>query len=262
MHEDYFRAIESGATVITAGRRLARVLTQRFHEQQREQGRSVWNTPDILPLDAFLRRSWWDCVQGRESRFTLIDALQEQVVWEQAIRESPAGDSLLRIPETARQATEAWQLVEAYQLPLDGRFEATDDWSAFAAWARAFRKRCDSNNWLEPARLADVVADLARTGKLARPSKLFLAGFEELTPQQSDLLDALGGWSGFESPGFQPVPERWIFRDGTAEIRAAAVWARRLLEQNSSTQIGVIVSNLTSLRARVERIFRETLDPA
>ena len=130
MHEGCFRALESGATVITASRRLARVLTQGVHAGQREQGRSVWNTPDILPLGAFLKRSWWNYVRatdaGRETCATLLDELQEQVVWEQVIRESPAGDSLLRIPETAVRAMEAWQLVQAYRLPLDGRFEASD----------------------------------------------------------------------------------------------------------------------------------------
>src|SRR5579871_1476709 len=113
MHERCFRAIESGATVITASRRLARVLMTEFHAQQRAQGRSVWNTPDILPLGGFLARAWNNWVRGGGSAGTLLDPLQEQVVWEQAIRESPAGDSLLRIPETAQRAMEAWQLVQA-----------------------------------------------------------------------------------------------------------------------------------------------------
>ena len=192
---------------------------------------------------------------------TLLDPLQEQVVWEQAIRESPAGDSLLRLPETARHAMEAWQLMQAYRLPLDGRFEASDDWSAFASWSRAFRKRCAANNWLEAARLADVVADLVRRGELPMPANLFLAGFDELTPQQSDLFHALGAKTELETDSYQSEPERWILRDSTEETRAAAAWARRLLEQNPSAQIGVIVPNLTSLRGKVERIFRETLDP-
>ena len=85
----------------------------------------------------------WDA--SREACGTLIDDLQEQVVWEQVIRESPAGDSLLRIPETAKQAMEAWRLAQAYRLPLDGRFESSEDWAAFALWARAFRKRCAAN---------------------------------------------------------------------------------------------------------------------
>ena len=149
MHESYFRAVESGGTVITASRRLARVLTQQFHAQQREMGRSVWNTPDILPLDAFLKRSWSNHVWRGDPCGTLLDPLQEQVVWEEVIRESPAGDSLLRLPETAQHAMEAWKLMQAYRLPLDGRFEASDDWAAFASWSRAFRNRCSANNWLE-----------------------------------------------------------------------------------------------------------------
>jgi ATP-dependent helicase/nuclease subunit B len=263
MHEGSFRAIELGAVVITAGRRLARVLTGQFHSHQREQGRSAWNTPDILPLDAFLKRAWSNYVRGgdRQADAILLDGLEEQVVWEQAIRESPAGDSLLRLPETAQQAMEAWQLMQAYRLPLDGRFEGSNDWAAFASWSRAFRKRCAANNWLEAARLADAVADLAKRGELARPEQLFLAGFDELTPQQSDLFNALGEWTKVDTRSHQSEPERWILRDSAEETRAAAAWARRLLERSPSAQIGVIVPNLTGTRAKVERIFRETLDP-
>src|SRR5580700_7408680 len=261
MHEGSFRAMEPGATVITASRRLARVLTGEFHAHQREQGRSVWNTPDILPLDAFLKRCWGSYVWTAGPRIVLLDALQEQVVWEQVIRDSPAGDSLLRLPETAQQAMEAWRLVQAYRLPLDGRFEATDDWAAFAAWARAFRKRCVENNWLEPARLADVLADLIKRGELPQPAQLFLAGFDELTPQQSDLFNALGARVDVATHRFQSDPERWILRDYAEEIRAAAAWARRHLEQNPAGRIGVIVPNLSSVRAKVERIFRQELDP-
>ena len=62
MHEDCFRAIEAGATVVTASRRLARVLRQEFDFHQKALARSVWDTPDILPFDAFLGRAWRECV--------------------------------------------------------------------------------------------------------------------------------------------------------------------------------------------------------
>ena len=234
MHEGCFRAIESGATVITASRRLARVLTGEFHAYQREQGESVWNTPDILPLGGFLARAWSNWVRGGGSAGTLLDTLQEQVVWEQAIRESPAGESLLRLPETAQRAMEAWQLVQAYRLPLDGRFEASEDWEAFAAWARTFVRRCTARNWVEAARLPDLIAGLAGRGELPKPAKLFLAGFDELTPLQSDLLRALGGYTELETPNYQANPERWIFRDAMEETRAAAAWARRVLAGGSA----------------------------
>src|ERR1700686_5688794 len=134
MQEDCFRAVEAGATIVTASRRLARALRQEFDFRQKALARSVWKTPDILPFDAFLGRAWRDWVLSgaKPDSPVLLDALQEQCVWEQVIRDSPEGESLLRIPETAAQAMEAWQLFLAYRLPVGGRFEASDDWSAFA----------------------------------------------------------------------------------------------------------------------------------
>src|SRR5215472_18793806 len=153
MNDDSFRAIEDGATVVTASRRLARVLREEFDLHQRTLARSVWETPDILPLDAFLNRSWrdWALSGANPDAPVLLNGLQEQFIWEQVIRDSPEGDSLLRIPETAARAMEAWQLALAYRLPIDGRFEASDDWSAFAAWFRLFEKHRQANNWMEAA---------------------------------------------------------------------------------------------------------------
>src|SRR5579863_3723260 len=127
MHEEVFRAIQAGATLITVNRRLSRWFARAFHAHQRERGRSVWRMPDILPLDAFLRRAWNDLVWrgGGDNALALLVPAQEQVVWEQVIRASPAGETLLRIPETARLAIETWQLVQAYRVPVDGRFDAS-----------------------------------------------------------------------------------------------------------------------------------------
>jgi ATP-dependent helicase/nuclease subunit B len=263
MQEDCFRAIEAGATVVTASRRLARVLRQEFDFRQKALARSVWKTPDILPLDAFLGRAWRDWVlSGTQlAAPALLDALLEQFVWEQVIRDSPEGDSLLRIPETAAQAMEAWQLVQAYRLPVDGRFEASDDWSAFAAWSRAFAERCQANNWMERARLSDFFAELLRSGQMSRWPAPYRVGFDELTPQQAEFFERSGAWREIEMHSFTPEPQRWKFRDASEEIQAAASWARLQLEQDPEAQIGVIVPNLSSVRSKAERIFRETLHP-
>src|ERR1700733_5086182 len=116
MQEDCFRAVEAGATIVTASRRLARVLRQQFDFRQKALARSVWKTPDILPLDAFLGRACreWVLSGANLDSPVLLNALQEQFVWEQVIRDSPEGESLLRIPETAAEAMEAWQLVKPY----------------------------------------------------------------------------------------------------------------------------------------------------
>ena len=75
---------------------------------------------------------------------------------------------LLRIPETARGVADTWRLVQSYRLPVDSRFEAADDWSASAGWARDFEERCRANRWLEQARLSDMVARRFDDGELRR----------------------------------------------------------------------------------------------
>jgi ATP-dependent helicase/nuclease subunit B len=259
MHEEVFRALENGVTVITASRRLARVLTREFHGIETARGHRVWNHPDILPFESFLDRAWrdwlWRGANGDAP--VLLNALQEQALWERIISESPAGASLLQIPATARQAAQTWQLLTAYRLDVDGSFEATEDSAAFAAWSREFRELCRAGGWLERARLSDFLRQRNSSGEL------YVAGFDEMTPQQAEFLDALGEWRTVEIGDHSAAVERRKLRDSSDEIRNAAAWARRLLESDPKAQIGVIVvPDLTRSRGTVERIFRQTLDRA
>ena len=263
MHEEIFRALDAEATLVTFNQRLARLFRRDFHARQRQLGRAVWRTPDILPLDAFLERAWRDQLwRSPNGGRVLLSDCQQQILWEQIIRQSPAGETLLRVPETARVACDTWRLVLAYRLPLDGRFEAGDDWSAFAAWAREFQKRCASGRWLERARLCDAVGSAFRTGEIPRSKELYVAGFDEITPQQAELFAALGELVSIEAPRHHAAVKQWKFEDAGSEIAAAAIWARGLIEQNAEIQIGVVVPDLARSRAKVERIFRQVLDPS
>jgi ATP-dependent helicase/nuclease subunit B len=265
MHEGIFRALESGATVITASRRLARVLTEQFHGLETARGRMVWNRPDILPVEAFLDRAWrdwlWRAASGDAP--VLLNAAQEQALWERIIRTSPLGESLLQIPETARQAAQTWQLAVAYRLSVDGSFEASDDTAAFAEWSREFSRLCRTSDWLERASLSDFLRAKIASGETPRPSEVYVAGFDEMTPQQVELFAVLGEWRTLEIGEHASAPERRKLRDSSGEIRSAAAWARKLLESDPKTQIGVIVvPDLTRSRTTVDRIFRQTLDRA
>ena len=263
MHEEIFRALEAGATLITINRRLARHFTHAFQARQTQQGRAVWRPPDILPLDAFLRRAWndWAWNNASDNTLVILSPLQEQVIWEQVIRASPAGETLLRIPETARLCVETRQLILSHRLPVDGRFEAADDWAAFAAWSRDFETRCRDNHWLEPARLSDFIAGRIANKEIPTTAPAYIAGFDELTPQQADLFAALGDPIPIDSRRNESPAACLRFEDADAEIRAAAIWARRLMERDPETQIGITVPDLAKFRGRVERIFRTILDP-
>jgi ATP-dependent helicase/nuclease subunit B len=262
MQDQVRSAVREGATVLTASRRLARVLTQEFNCSQRG-GKSVWKTPDILPLEAFLRRCWTEWIVSGDGSAgqVLLGPAQEQALWEQIIRESPEGESLLRIPETARAAAQAWSLAIAYRLPLDGQFEASDDCAAFLRWAHEFQRRCDARRWLVKAILADTIGALIVDGRIARPSRCFLAGFDELTPQQAEFVNRFSAWEHFPQEKFESEPGCLLFDDGRREMERAARWARDLLDRNPAVRIGIIAPNLTADRAQVERVFRHVLHP-
>src|SRR5579862_2662073 len=262
MHEEIFRALEEGATIITAGAHLARALAREFHSTQAQRGRTLWNRPDVLPFDAFLDRAWkeWLARYAREDTPVLLDTFQEQMLWEQIIRASPAGASLLQIPETARQAMDTGLLAASYRLPVDGSYEASDDTAAFAGWWREFRRRLKANGWMERARLADFLRERTEAGEMPGRGTIFAAGFDEMTPQQEDFLEALGNWRAIENQNSGASVERRRMRDSSHEMRSAAAWAGRLLEQDPETTIGIIVApDLARSRSKVERILSDVL---
>ncbi|MBV9771285.1 MAG: PD-(D/E)XK nuclease family protein, partial [Bryobacterales bacterium] len=200
----------------------------------------------------------WLARYADENTPVLLAALQEQMLWEQIIRESPAGVSLLQIPETARQAMETWQLMADYRIPIDGSFEASEDWAAFADWSREFQRRCRVNRWLERARLSDFLRERITAGETPQPNEVYVAGFDEMNPRQAAFLHALGPGRAVAVNDYSAALERRKLRDSSEEIRSAAKWARRLLEREPATQIGIIVApDLTRLRPKVERIFSE-----
>ena len=251
--QDVFAALERGATLLTAGTRLARLLRRRYSDFQQEQARPVWRTPDILPLDAWLKRAWREWVaQGSEDR-VLLSGAQEAAVWEEIIHQGH-GDQLLRIPETAQAAAQAWRLVQEYRIPLNARLEASEDCQAFLGWAREFEQRCEASHWLAEARLADL--------RLERPARVFVAGFDSFTPQQNALLDTFNNCTQIDFPRRRAELSCFKYQDGHAEIRAAAAAARRWLSDDPRAQIGIVAPDLTGMRAELERVFRETLGSA
>jgi probable DNA repair protein len=104
------------------------------------------------------------------------------------------------------------------------------------------------------------VSAIFAANEVARPIAVFIAGFDEMTPQQAEFLQTLGEWRFVEPPDHSPAPQRSKLRDSSGEIRSAAAWARSLLEADPGTKIGIIVApDLTRMRPRVDRIFGEVL---
>ena len=249
MNEAAILALQAGATLVTASQRLARHLAAAYGSVQQAQGASVWEAPDILPWHQWLERFWQESfgLLDADAPQLLLSDFQELTLWEEAIHAADSENPLLQVPSAARSAREAWQLLHAWKLSIPRTQEsASEDVSAFARWAKAYTQRCTTGNWLDSARLPDAVRNAIAAARVAPPRALILAGFDELSPQQDELLNAMraaGVMIASLTPGDQTQRVARVgYDDRRAEILAAAAWTRAMLE-SGQTRIGVVADH-------------------
>jgi probable DNA repair protein len=260
------RAALAGATVLAANTRAARRLRLEA-EWSAFREKSACETPDILPLEAWVSRTWTECLLAGISDRALLKPNVAAALWEQIVAGSAAGRLLLSHRAAAELATQAWELIHAHKLPRSrALYSATAETKTFHGWAEAFEERCTQEGWIDSAAaLAMIVGLYARLPK--RPKQVVAFGFDEFTPVHEELWQALRA-AGTEvivlAPGAAESHDHarvTSFADAGEEIRTAARWARRKMEENPAARIGVIVPRLEALRDPIETAFSACLHP-
>jgi len=259
-------ALPSGAAVVTANNRLARHLARRYADARLALGESVWETPDILPLGAWLSRCHKQLSETGHSDRRLLTPHQNLIAWERQVRKSPAGADLLRPDAAAALAAEAWERLCAWNLGLDSLDGAAGEESrAFLQWARAFLRDCRTHAWLDAPQLPAVISEALRSGALPPPSGMMFAGFETPTPALEKLaldLDA----AGCKVHHYQPAASdgngcRIRFQDANRELSAAASWAAGRLAVKPEARLAIVVPDLGERRGEIARMLDNLLHP-
>ncbi len=264
------RGVGPDDLVLTASGRLAR----EFRQQLAQVGRTL--LPQVMPFSAWLSDCWQrlrlgealDGKQGAGALRLLSDA-QEEVVWEDALRDSGAQQQLLFLDETVRACAGAYRLARQYLLPLDDpAWLQTEECRLFLQWTRAVEARCALQHWLLSA---DLVAWLGpRLAELdtMRGRRVYLAGFDEVSPAQTALFTSLAVVAAsvetIEEPSARVAERCWLHvaSDAEAEWMAAALWAKRELAENPSARIAVVVPDLAAQYAAVAQVFQQVFYPA
>lgn len=257
------QALVAGATVVTPNRRLARAVKREFDEARVTGGARVWTSADVLPWRAWLDRTFAD-LNRHEAAVRVLSAAQEMALWQQAIADSTAAHALLDTAATARVARDAWAQQQGWRLDLAGwRSGLHEDGKAYLSWASRFQTRCAAGGWLSAAALPDAIAARLVGGRV--PESLVMFGFDELTPQQHALLDALRS-AGTRVEEAQPHAagaklSRRTYPSAADELLAVARSVRDLLRADPTLAIGVVVPDLSQRRAEVARVFDDVLEP-
>ncbi|HEY7761018.1 MAG TPA: PD-(D/E)XK nuclease family protein [Burkholderiales bacterium] len=265
MEHDLLRQLESGATLVTPNRRLARDLARRFNRAQIGAGRGAWPSADVLPWSAWLERTLGEAARD-DSRLRLLGPAQELALWQRLIEPSGAESPLLDTAAAARSASAARRLQLAWRIDLrPAAGGLPQDAGTWLSWAHGFEEACRDGAWLEPARVPDALAARVRAGTARLPPLLIRYGFEPLSPQEQALLEALRAAGARVAMRGADLVEGSVRRADclTAEEEWAQVArrARALLEVDAAQRIGVVVPELSSRRDAVLRIFDEALDP-
>ncbi len=269
MTETLLAALTRGATLATSTPRLARSLSHQFGSLQLAAGRSAWPTPSILPWSALVRRLWDG--RPRDGEAPPLTAVQERTLWESIVEGSPESSNFIQPQAAARLAAEAWRLVQEWRIPLAGRKHSPAHWQATAATSAFFGLANQFQfhvRWLDRVDSARLPESLL-SGSLTGPGELWLAGFDELTPRQLELISALEK-SGTEvtrinalAPKAGPATAMLApFPGSRAEMEACAEWCRERLAANPRARIGVVVQDLEQRRHQFDRAFRLTVPGA
>ena len=274
---DLQQALEKGALLLTANKRLAESCRRLYEQAQLEKGHAVWPTPQIMPWSAWLQTLWEAVIINTEQALPMVlNTAQEQLLWKQVISESLKDNPLQQINSTLRRAQQAWQLLQSWQLPLSsGVFSVNSDTAAFYQWANAFTRLCRKNNWLSAAQLASALTEEPAAQALAAAmhrqkqagGEMLLLGFDLLTPQQDVLLKALledglkVKW--LQQAGREPAhrPLRLACKDTRDELGLMARWVRQCLAENPQAGIGVVVPELSAQRDMIVQALDRILVP-
>jgi ATP-dependent helicase/nuclease subunit B len=255
--------LERGGTVVTASRRQARLL-RRLHElAQRQAGRQVWRSADVLPLEAWLERSWQD-LGGGEGGQRLLTPAQALWSWRQAV-EPDIGSSLLEGRDLAAAARASWATLLRHGGATQGLEVAalTHDQRRFARWVQAAEQSLQRQGWIDPALLPAAIA--ARAHRLQRRARVLFAGFVQPPPALVSVATALvrAGGQAEVAPLPRPVAvaQQHAALHPEAELEALLDWVLLRLGEQPRSLLGIVIPDLATRRSSVERAFAAALQP-
>lgn len=275
-------ALAAGSLLLTGNKRLARAVLESYADSQIQQGQQSWDTPNVVPLNAWLRQIWATSLGGVLNGYEgplaggrLLSTQEEQYVWQQVIEASSESDRLINAGGLANNAAKALASMQA------GGFEFSDwdsrvneDAVAFRSWAGEFNKRCDANNWITQGQLTTAITDLVNSGKLTTPSRVLLSGFDEFTKQQNLLFGALIAQGvaveeRHNTDGANDIEVNAVRVEAASaedEIQLAAEWSKQLLNDaqargEDAPKVAVVVLDMEGQRRACQVAFEQTLHP-
>ena len=263
--EQLLTLMSKGVTLLTANARLSRTLLREYEEAVSVQGAAAWATPRVLPWQVWLQQCWDDALLlAGEALPALLDEHQAGMLWQQVLERHP--QPVLSTSALVRQLEKSWRLLHDWGLSMDEpEFADGGDAEVFRTLARAFSRESERRGFLTRAEMPARLTVLLAQGARSLPEEILLLGFSVLTPVQEQLLETLRRRGvtvrNLRLKGKDTQPRLLQAADPGQELALAAAWARRLLLEQPSLSLGIVVPDLQNRHDEVEHCMNRVLEP-
>ena len=255
------RAADDSTHVVTANRRLSRLLTDAFNADQLQAGRLAWRSPTIQSLPLWLATR----LTSSTDTATHINRQQSLLLWERVLRDR-VRNPLVNINNLARDSREAWETICEWRVPLNEVVAAAHgaDEHVFADAALGYRSVLEDRGWIDDALLIESFIESIVRGNLALPRNILFVGFDRMSPALESLLSQLREQKtavDVISSTVQDAMKLKAFDTQSAELRSAGAWAREELLQNPALRLAIVVPDLERRSQEAGRLIREGFAP-
>lgn len=270
MNPEILQALDKGACVVTATRRLAYEVKAAHNTHQLAQGKAVWPSAQIEPWDSWMQTLWQAhsahssqlCLNSAQVQQLLADIIKADIK-QQRGDNSPELAALWNVPATAKTALDAWQLCHQWQISFTALKDAAHiDHAGFGRWATKLYARLSEHDWISPVQIADKLL----AAKQAFTQDVALFGFDHFNTQQLNFIRhyQTGEASLIQiNSAMQPARavHRYEFENTRAEWQQIGAWARSKLNREPTLKLGIITPNIENVRIIASQCLHEQLTP-
>lgn len=257
--------IANGAVLLTVNQRLARHHQSSYQQWQFAQGHSWWESPQILPVKAWLINLHDRALVSGLATRSLVPDILAQRAWKQSL-EQDASAGLLDVQSAAQLAQQGWQLSCNWRCHNDQDQYLSLDQFTWRRWLLRYQQWLDKESFIDDAGLPDELIKLVALPAIQSmlPAKIILDGFLQLTPQLADFFETIE-MIGVEIEHPDCSAEAFIhvscFDDDAAELAGIAAHMRLELEHNPQSSLGLVVPDLQQRRGELLRTFDRVFFP-
>ena len=256
-----YRYLRDGGLVLTVNNRLARQIRESYDHKRVHEGAEAWLRPQVHSLLAWCEGQFRSLRQGPE----ILGPAQSLRLWENIIEADQDRRTLLHVPQTARRALRAHQLLIRYGVDFTAAQAALDQ-QAFLHWRSQWLQMAEHHGWVDAAASVRLLAAALEEHRCAAPKQAILAGFDQLTPDVALLADVLKRLScsvEMWAPAPPSSTHLTLFdaADPQAEVACCARWIRNIRKAEPLARIGIVVPRLEDYRGFFATVFQDELDP-